>query len=111
MAFRRFCDENLHVLIKGEPENFPKLNEHEQEILLTYYIQNKEKKTLASFSPTGNFECFDEDFRPIYNKIVEDLNYAAAKASHAQDELHRRITEEFERNLKEKSDKNGKFSL
>ena len=111
MAFRKFCDENLHTLIEGKPENYSKLTEEEQKICLTYYIQDKEKKTLASFHPSGKYNCFDDDFKPIYNKIVEDLHYAAYKAKEAQDMLHKRMTEEFERNLQEKSDKSSKFSL
>ncbi len=116
MAFRRFCDASLHTLIEGRPiegipENYSDLNEDEQRICFSYFVQNKEKKTLATFHPSLKCECIDEDFRPIYEKIIEDLHYAAAKANHAQDELHRRMTEEFERNLKEKSDKNGKFTM
>jgi hypothetical protein len=111
MAFNRFCDENLHALIEGRPENYSELTEEEQKICLTYYIQDKEKKTLASFHPSGIYKCFEDKFEPIFNKIVEDLHYAAYKANEAQDMLHKRMTEEFERNLQEKSDKSSKFSL
>ena len=111
MAFNRFCEEEKHTLIEGRPKNYSDLTEDEQKICLTYYIQNKEKKTLAQFHPSGKYECFDTNFQSIFNKIVEDLHYAAYKANEAQDMLHKRMTEEFERNLKEKSDKNGKFTL
>ena len=111
MAFRKFCNESMHILIKGKPENYSDLTEGEQKICLTYFIQNKDKKTLASFHPSGKYECFDDDFKPIFDKFTEDLHYAAYKANQAQDLLHKRMTEEFERNLKEKTDKSSKFTL
>ena len=111
MAFNRFCDNGKHTMIEGRPDNYSDLTEDEQKICLTYYIQDKEKITLASFHPSGKYECFDKNFQPIYDKIVEDLHYAAYKANEAQDMLHKRMTEEFERTFKDKSDKCSKPPL
>ena len=111
MAFRKFCDESIHMLIEGKPENYEELTEDDQKISKTFFIHNKDKKTLASFHPSGKYECFDDDddFKSIFNKIVEDLHYAAYKANQTQDMLHNRMTEEFERNIEEKSDKSSKI--
>lgn len=110
MAFNKFCNKNLHILVENRPKDYDKLNKDNQKICLTYYIQDLEKNTLASFHPSGKYSCFDDDFKPIFDRIVEDLNYAAYKANEAQDMLYNRMNEEFERNLLEKSDKSSKFS-
>lgn len=110
MAFKQFCDENYFILTEEKPDNYSELTEREQKICLSYFIQDQEKKILATFRPSGIYECIDKKFQPIFDRIVEDLYYAAYKANQAQDELHRRMTEEFERNMKEKSDKSCKFS-
>jgi hypothetical protein len=107
MAVERFCDKNLYDLDEIAPENYAELTKEEKKISFTYSIMDKSDKKLASFSPSGEFECFDFNFRPIFDRIIEDLHYAAYKAKQAQDRLHKQMTEELEYNLKNKNRKSG----
>lgn len=46
----------------------------------TFKIMDKSGKLVAHFHPYGHSECLDDDFRLLYNKMVEDVERAGLVA-------------------------------
>jgi len=43
-------------------------------------IRDESGELLAFFNPWGATSCYKEDFKPIYDKMVEEINQAAKDA-------------------------------
>jgi len=93
MAFKEFCPAN-YKLKKLLPEK--KAPSAEEELIQTIFeIYNALDEKVATLKPTGEYQCFAENFKPAFERIVEDLNYAAHKAAKAQDEIGKKEEEKF----------------
>ncbi|NHJ46978.1 MAG: hypothetical protein FK733_04240 [Asgard group archaeon] len=100
MAFKRFCKDNYQL--KKIPLTDSSTSEEEAKINIRYEIHSEENK-IASFTPAGEYLCFEDDFKPIFDQIVEELGYAAYKAKKAQEEHDERIMKQMDEkfNLKD----------
>jgi len=100
IAFKKFCDETYELKELLPKEKFS--SENDRKINTTFEIFDNEKNKVATFHPSGKYHCLDDSFRTIFDKIVEDLNYGASKAAKAQDDIHDKMTKEFESRFEEK---------
>ena len=64
-----------------------------------FHVLNEEKEKVATFNPNGEFQCLKGSFKPIYDRMVEDIEYAAYKAKRAQDDIDKKLAERFEEEL------------
>ena len=94
IAFERFCDKTF-ALEKVLPEGIDDTAE-DYKIKVIFNVLNEKKEKVASFQPDGTYECFKDSFKPIFDKIVEELGYAAYRALKAQEELDKKILERFD---------------
>ena len=94
MAFEKFCDET-YSLEKQIPKGLDKSSD-DARVKTIYHVFNKEKEKVATFNPNGEFQCFKNSFKTIYDRMVEDIEYAAYKAKKAQDEIDKKLAERFE---------------
>ena len=94
IAFERFCDKTF-TLDKVVPEGIDDTSD-DYKIKVIFNILNEKKEKVASFQPDGKYECYDNSFKPIFDKIVEELGYAAYRALKAQEELDKKILERFD---------------
>jgi hypothetical protein len=92
MAFNRFCKDNY--FLKEIPLTDSSATKEDVKINTRYEIYTKDDKKVASFIPAGDYQCFDDDFKPIFDQIVEELGYAAYKAKKAQDGQFERFKKE-----------------
>jgi hypothetical protein len=93
MAFEKFCPDAYRL--KQIPQDEDATEEDMIIINSLYEIYNPDNVKVASFKPTGEYECLIDDFKTIFYKIVEDLDYAAYKANKAQEEEEKRMDEEM----------------
>ncbi|RLI64390.1 hypothetical protein DRO91_03305 [Candidatus Heimdallarchaeota archaeon] len=94
LAFKRFCDEKFQ-LKEVPPVDIDKISRDEEKIRTIFEIIDKEGTKVAIFKPSGEYQCLSDDFKPLFEQIVEELNYAAYKAAKAQDELAERDSKNF----------------
>jgi hypothetical protein len=97
IAFKRFC-ENKYLLKEtplGESQT-----EEEAKINKRFEIYSKDEVKQASFTPMGEYQCFVNEFKPIFDQIVEELGYAAYKAKKAQEEYDERMLKEMDKKFK-----------
>ncbi len=94
MAFEKFCDKT-YSLEKEIPESIEHTSD-DARVKTIFHVFNKEKEKVATFNPKGEFQCFKESFKLIYDRMVEDIEYAAYKAKKAQDEIDKKLAERFE---------------
>ena len=95
MAFEKFCPDAYRL--KQIPLDVDISQEDLIRINSVYEIYDPDNKKVASFKPTGEYECFDDDFKIIFDEIVNDLNYAAYKANKAQEEEEKRLMENMDK--------------
>ncbi|MGC9781392.1 MAG: hypothetical protein HZR80_19275 [Candidatus Heimdallarchaeota archaeon] len=97
IAFERFCDKT-YSLEKLFPEVIDDSSE-DYKIKVVFNVLNEQKEKVATFQPDGKYEYFSDSFKPIFDKIVEELGYAAYRALKAQEELDKKILERFDDDL------------
>ncbi|MCE7743951.1 MAG: hypothetical protein GPJ52_02325 [Candidatus Heimdallarchaeota archaeon] len=97
MAFEKFCDKN-YSLKEEIPEGIDESSE-DARVKTIFHIFNKEKEKVATFNPIGEYQCLKDSFKDIFNRMVEDIEYAAYKAKKAQDEIDKKLAERFDEEI------------
>jgi len=95
MAFEKFCDRTYYSMTKEIPEGIDESSD-DARVKTIFHVFNKEKEKVATFNPSGEYHCLKDSFKPIYERMVEDIEYAAYKAKKAQDEIDKKLVERFE---------------
>lgn len=94
MAFEKFCEKN-YSLEEQIPEGIDESSE-DPRVKTLFHVFNEEKEKVATFNPNGEFQCLKDSFKPIFDRMVQDIEYAAYKAKRAQDEIDKKLAERFE---------------
>ena len=97
MAFEKFCDKSYSLkeqILEGIDES-----SEDSRVKTIFHIFNEEKEKVATFNPNGEYQCLKDSFKGIFDRIVEDLNYAAYKAKRAQDVIDKKLAERFDEEL------------
>ncbi|MHA1121487.1 MAG: hypothetical protein ACTSUW_00365 [Candidatus Heimdallarchaeota archaeon] len=97
MAFEKFCDKN-YSLKEEIPEGIDESSE-DARVKTIFHIFNKEKEKVATFNPIGEYQCLKDSFKDIFNRMVEDIEYAAYKAKKVQDEIDKKLAERFDEEI------------
>ncbi len=85
MAFEHFCDKT-YTLKKIQRQSQKSLSTAEKEINVIFEIYRPTSVKVATFTPSGDFNCLDQTFESIFKQVVDNLNYAVSKATYAQDD-------------------------
>jgi hypothetical protein len=97
MAFEKFCEKS-YTLEEQVPEGLEKISD-DSRVKTIFHIYNEEKEKVATFNPNGEFLCIKDSFKSIFDRIVEDLDYAAYKAKQAQDDIDKKLAERFDEEI------------
>jgi len=95
MAFEKYCPDAFRL--KQIPLDEDSSTEDLIRINSLYEIYDTDNNKVASFKPTGEYKCLVESFKPIFEDIVNELNYAAYKANEAQEEEEKRLMEKMDK--------------
>ncbi len=85
VAIARFCDKTF-TLKKIQLKIQKPLTDADKKINVMFEIYHPTKVKVATFTPLSDFKCLDKVFEPIFQQIVDELNYAIVKADYAQDD-------------------------
>ncbi len=102
MAFERFCDKTF-TLKKIQLQTQKPLSEADKEINVMFEIYHPAKVKVATFKPLSDFTCLDKVFEPIFQQIVDELNYAISKADYAQDDRENQTDKKWMKDLGKKN--------
>ena len=82
-AINNFCNDD-YKLKRNEPYNSKNQDNRSSgpRPRPTFEVINKNNKRVAIFYPNGYSECFDNEFKGIYEKIVQKIDEAADQALH-----------------------------
>lgn len=94
MAFEKFCEKS-YSLKEEIPEGIDETSE-DARVKTIFHVFNEKKEKIATFNPSGEFQCLKDSFKPIFDRMVEDLDYAAYKAKQAQDDIDKKLIERFD---------------
>lgn len=78
ILFEKYCKETYKfVTIPPTVEKDPRPGPIKRP---TFHIRDESGELLAFFNPWGATSCYKEDFKPIYDKMVEEISQAAKDA-------------------------------
>lgn len=78
ILFDKYCNDTYKfVTVPATVEKDPKPGPIKRP---TFHIRDESGELIAHFNPWGAAACYNEEFKPIFDKMVEEINQAVKDA-------------------------------